>query len=129
MKVFSAKELTNQFAKFGFVGILNNAVFMLCYYILIHFGVQYLISNTVAYAISIFNAYYFNGKFVFKSSKSGINAILKTYLSYGVTLIISTLSLYVMVNHMGISAYLAPIVNLMITIPINFILNKYWTFK
>lgn len=129
MIVFSVKELANQFAKFGFVGILNNLVFMLCYYVLVHFGVQYLISNTVAYAISIFNAYYFNRKFVFKSSKDGINVLLKTYLSYGITFMISTMSLYAMVNLMGISAYLAPIINLMITIPINFILNKYWTFK
>ena len=129
MKEVSLRKLVNQFAKFGFVGILNNLVFMFCYYVLVYFGVQYLISNTVSYIISIFNAYYFNRKFVFKSSKDGINVLLKTYLSYGITFIISTMSLYVMVNQIGISAYLAPIINLMITIPINFILNKYWTFK
>lgn len=129
MKKLSFKELTNQFIKFGIVGVLNNGVFILFYYIFLNFKIHYIISNTLAYAISIFNAYYFNRKFVFKTESKAINSLLKTYVSYGITFAISTSLLYIMVNVIGISSYIAPIISLCITIPFNFILNKYWTFR
>ncbi|MGL5258203.1 MAG: GtrA family protein [Proteocatella sp.] len=129
MKKFSFKELANQFIKFGIVGVLNNGVFILFYYVFLNFKIHYIISNTLAYIISILNAYYFNKKFVFKTGSKGINSLLKTYVSYGITFAISTVLLYSMVNFIGISSYIAPIISLCITIPVNFILNKYWTFK
>ncbi|MEG2931919.1 MAG: GtrA family protein [Ruthenibacterium sp.] len=32
-------------------------------------------------------------------------------------------------QYWGVSEWIAPVINLVITIPLNFILNKFWTFK
>jgi putative flippase GtrA len=34
-----------------------------------------------------------------------------------------------MVNYLNISEFIAPILNLIITIPLNFLLNKFWAFR
>lgn len=78
------------------------------------------------------NAYYWNSKFVFKeeAKESGNKkeSLVKTYISYGFSFILSTLLLYLQVNILGISQAVAPIINIMITTPINFLMNKFWTF-
>ena len=37
--------------------------------------------------------------------------------------------MYILIDVMLISKFLAPIFTLFITVPINFILNKFWTFR
>lgn len=123
-------QILTQFIKFGIVGCSNTILSLGIYYFLIHYGVNYLISNTVGFVISVLNAFYWNSKYVFKERKSGsLNALVKVYLSYGVTFILSSLLLYVMVDIIYISPKIAPIINLVITIPLNFILNKVWAMK
>ena len=81
------------------------------------------------------NAYYWNNKYVFKAKdkvvtkKDTFKQLIKVYMSYGVTFILSTILLYVMVDCMHVSEYIAPIINLCITVPINFVMNKLWAFK
>ena len=53
----------------------------------------------------------------------------KTYLSYGITFVLSTVLLYLEVDIFCWSAVISPIINLMITIPLNFFLNKFWAFR
>ena len=78
----------------------------------------------------MFNAYYWNSRYVFKKSQRGIlKPLLKTFTAYGSTFILSTVMLYVMVGIFGISEKLAPLINLIFTIPFNFLLNKFWALK
>lgn len=123
-------ELLKQFIKFGIVGISNTVISLAIYYILIYFNINYIISNTIAFIISVLNSYYWNNKFVFKKSKEWhLLPLLKTYMSYGTTFILSTILLFIMVDYLNISELIAPILNLVITIPLNFLLNKFWAFK
>ena len=61
--------------------------------------------------------------------KSKLKRLGKTYVSYGGTSLLSVILLWVEVNLFGVSKAVAPIVNLIITIPLNFLINKFWTFK
>jgi putative flippase GtrA len=36
---------------------------------------------------------------------------------------------WVWINVFGISKYVAPLINLVISIPLNFIINKFWAFR
>ena len=63
-----------------------------------------------------------------KESGNKKESLVKTYISYGFSFILSTLLLYLQVNILGISQAVAPIINIMITTPINFLMNKFWTF-
>ncbi len=81
--------------------------------------------------ISVLNAYYWNNKYVFKGNAPNNipKKILKVYVSYGSTFLLSTFLLFLMVDVWSMSEYIAPLINLCITIPLNFILNKLWAFK
>ena len=60
--------------------------------------------------------------------KSKLKRIGKTYVSYGGTSLLSIFLLWLEVSIFGVSKIIAPVVNLLITIPLNFIINKFWTF-
>lgn len=121
----------NQFLKFGIVGISNTLVGLMVYYILIYFNINYNIANTLGFIVSVFNAYYWNNRYVFKKErkKSNIEWIIKVFMSYGMTFILNTVLLFLMIICLHISSYIAPMINLFIITPINFLLNKYWAFK
>ena len=94
-------------------------------------GVQFIKFGIVGVTGTL-NAYYWNSKFVFKkeAKKSGKKkeSLVKTYISYGMSFLLSSLLLYIQVNFLGISQTIAPIINVMITTPINYLMNKFWTF-
>ncbi|MBR2213478.1 MAG: GtrA family protein [Eubacterium sp.] len=123
-----------QFLGFAIIGcsnfIVQYIVFTGCYY-LIDFNEQ--ISNICGFFISVFNAFFWNNKLVFKGKKTFkelVFSLLKTYVSYGVTgLILTAALLFVEVQIIHIPAFIAPFINLAITTPINFFLNKLWAFN
>lgn len=124
-------KLLKQFVKFGIVGVSNTLISLGIYYLFVYINNDwYIWGNTVGFVVSVLNAYYWNNKYVFKkSSKDNIKPLLKTYICYGSTFILGTVLLYVMVHYLSISTLIAPLINLVITIPINFFLNKIWAFK
>ncbi|MCI1577497.1 MAG: GtrA family protein [Clostridium beijerinckii] len=123
-------SIMKQFLKFGIVGVSNTLISLLIYYILIYFDIDYVVANAIGFIVGVLNSYYWNNKYVFDKSHSGnIKPIIKTFLSYGLTFILSTILLVVMVDFFIFSKVVAPIINLIITIPLNFLLNKFWAFR
>lgn len=138
MKLFSIQNFKEQglgkiiiqFIKFGIVGVSNTLISLLIYYALIYFNINYIVANTFGFIVSVLNSYYWNSKYVFdKSDKGHLKPVIKTFISYGITFILSTILLIIMVDYLNISQIIAPILNLIITIPLNFLLNKFWAFK
>lgn len=124
------KVLIWQFIKFGIVGLSNTLISLAIYYFLVHFGMHYVWANTIGFIISVLNAFFWNSRYVFKSEKATRNRqLIKTFVVYGVTFALSTLLLYLMVDRLKISELVAPLINLCITIPLNFFLNRNWTYK
>lgn len=63
-------------------------------------------------------------------TRSALWTLVKTYLAYGATgLLLASLLLYVYVDRWQVSAYLAQLLVLVVTVPLNFIINKRWSFK
>ena len=59
-----------------------------------------------------------------------MKALVKTFISYSFTgLFLSSVLLVLWVQVMHISEFVAPIINLLVTVPLNFIINKLWAFK
>ena len=95
-------------------------------------GFEYLIAFFISFVLSVLWSFYWNKNFVFKLRQNTnlFQALLKTYISYSLTgLILSGIMLYVLVDILGFSEVFAPLVILMITVPLNFFLNKFWSFK
>ena len=123
-----------QFLKFGVVGLSNTAVSYVVYAGLTYLGVFYIISNVASFFIGVLNSYYWNNRYVFKrvngEKRNHVRALAKAYVSYAFTgLIISSIILNISVEILKISKYLAPLLGLLITVPLNYILNKTWAFR
>jgi putative flippase GtrA len=128
------KETITQFIKFGIVGLSNTAISYVLYSALVFFGLHYLIASIIAFLISVLNSFFWNNKYVFKSQdgqkRNILHSLLKTYLSYAFTgLLIQNVLLFVFIDIMHISKYIAPLLGLTVTVPLNFVLNKLWAFK
>ena len=123
-----------QFIKFGIVGVSNTLISYIIYSFLIYINFYYIFASIIAFFISVLNSYFWNNKYVFKKnngqSRNNIHSLLKTYLSYAFTgLILQNILLFFFIEIFNISKYIAPLLGLIITIPINFILNKQWAYK
>ena len=148
-----------QFIKFGMVGAMNTvvsyAVYSVCYYGL---KTNVHIANIMGFIISVLNAFFWQSKFVFKESEEGEHRIwwqvlIKTYISYSFSgLFLTELLLLFWLNVINLGQYLgtaaawignfgitmtgydlavsvAPFLNMVITVPINFLVNKFWAYR
>ena len=143
------KELTDeifaalmQFVKFGLIGVTNtvlsytiNVVALLSFQRLrMSPKYDYLIAQFVAFVISVAWSFYWNSKFVFKEEESGHRvwwkALIKTYISYSFTgIFLNSVLSWLWVTLFHISKLIAPLINLVINVPVNFFINKCWAFK
>ena len=133
------RQTFKEFLQFGLVGVSNTIISYLLYVVTLLLvsksGVKfdYIIANIVSWLLSVLWSFYWNNKFVFKKEQGEKRniwaALFKTYVSYGFTgLILNNILSVLWVSVLHISKMLAPIINLVISIPINFFMNKLWAF-
>ena len=129
------KNWVIQFVKFGIVGVINTVLSYLitngCYYAL-HLHEQ--ISNVIAFIITVPISFILNKEFTFnkkeQTRKEIFKSLLKVYVSYSITgIFLTAILLFVEEKLLGIPHYVATLINLIITVPINFLLNKFWIYK
>ena len=135
------KKTFIQFVKFGIVGVSNTLVSyllnLLCLFALAKYDVtyDYVIANTVAFVLSVLWSFYWNERFVFTEKQEDYRSnrlvrLLKMYLSYGFTgIILNNVLSYVWISVLGISKVVAPLINSAVGVPINYVINKKWTFE
>lgn len=129
-----------QVIKFSVVGVSNTLLsyvlnvgilYLLdCY----NMSWDYIVANIISFALSVLWSFYWNNKYVFQleeGKKRNVGKVLlKTYVSYGFTgIILNNILSYVWIRLFGISKYITPLINLIISVPLNFIINKVWAFK
>lgn len=130
-----------QFVKFGIVGVSNTVISYVIYaaslFSFRQMGILpksgYLVSQGIAFVLSVLWSFYWNNKVVFADGEGERNvfkALAKTYVSYSFTgLFLNSILLVLWVQVFHISEFIAPIINLLISVPLNFIMNKLWAFK
>lgn len=131
-----------QFIKFGIVGLSNTVISYVIYvFALLSFqtigivgDIDYLIAQVIAFILSVLWSFYWNNKYVFGDTnvekRNILKALLKTYISYSFTgLFLNSILVILWVQVLGIDKMLAPIINLLISVPLNFVMNKFWAFK
>lgn len=128
------REWLAQFVKFGLVGAVNTLLSLGINYLFIWIDPSlYLCGNFVGWAVSVLNAFYWNNRFVFQKSAATRKELWlrlgKSYVSYGASFLLSTLLMWLEVQVLGLSEWLSPILTLIVTIPLNFVVNKLWTFR
>lgn len=136
------KESFLQFIKFGIVGVSNTIIGYLIYVISLKIlrslglfpDIDLYIAQFSMFVLSVAWSFYWNNKMVFKQKdgeqRNIFAALIKTYISYAFTsLILSEILLYLWCNLLEVNEYIAPIINLLITVPLNFFIQKFWAFK
>lgn len=137
-----AEEAFLQFVRFGLVGVSNTVVNYVIYaaslMLLQSAGLlkdcDYLAATGIAFVLSVLWSFFWNNKYVFAVKEGGkrslLGTLLKTYVSYSFTgLFLNSMLMVFWVQVVHISEYIGPIFNLLISVPINFLINKFWAFK
>jgi putative flippase GtrA len=147
-----------QFIKFGLVGVSNTVVSYVIYAFTFALTDNYLLASVLSWLISVLNAYVWQNLFVFKENKDADKRVwwkvlLKTYCAYAFTgLFLSNILLWLWIDVIDISrfcggivefiagygiemtgrqfaGYIGPIINMILVIPINFLVNKFWAYR
>lgn len=147
-----------QFIKFGIVGTINTIVNYVIYNFVYHLIIPNVhIANLCGFIISVFSAFLLQNRFVFKKEESEERSmwktLAKTYVSYSFTgLFLTEILLFMWINLINLSQYIsplcewlngfgfkfeleglaasiAPVLNMVITVPLNFVINKFWAYK
>lgn len=147
-----------QFIKFGIVGVSNTLISEGVYCVLVFFRMPYLLAYFLGFTLSVLNAYYWSNKYVFKAEpgqgeRVWWKVLIKTYVAYLWGFIVSAVLLVLWIDIVQLSKYLgglaglfaehgfpqfdadflgevlAASLNLLITVPMNFLVNKFWAYK
>lgn len=135
-------NIINQFIRFGIVGLSNTILGYLIYVISLNIMRLYEVLPTcdiymaqfIMFVLSVAWSFYWNNKYVFKrtssTNKEIILLLLKTYASYAFTsLFLSEILLVIWVEYFEVDDFIAPVFSLVITVPLNFVIQKYWAFR
>lgn len=146
-----------QFVKFVLVGFSNTLISEGVYVVLIYFRMHYIAASFIGFSLSVVNAYYWNNKYVF-NDVNGVKSAWwkvfgKTYIAYFWGYLVNVALLALWIDFIGIGKFMFPLgdwfvqrgmegldaqfwgnlvaegINLIITVPMNFVINKYWAFK
>lgn len=138
---FSFSDLLKQFIKFGIVGVSNTVISLGITYGIIYFfhklnllflneNLLVFLASFIGFFISVLNSYYWNNKYVFNKTKAGhLKPLLKSYVCYGSTWLLSYILTFVFANLIKMPVLVVPMLSLIITIPLNFFMNRFWAFK
>lgn len=147
-----------QFIKFGLIGICNSCVNYIIYAACIRVDMHYVTANIIGFIVTVGFAYVLQKYLVFyKEAQKGKQVwwkmLIKTYVSYAFTGLVLTNVLSVLwMEVIGFEVilepfyrltrrwfywkdaytfaeYIVPFVNAVLIMPVNFILNKYWTYN
>lgn len=147
-----------QFIKFSIVGASNTLISEVIYFIIVYLGGNYIFAYAMGFIISVLNSYYWSNKYVFKEDENAEKRVwwkvlLKTYTAYFWSFLVSAALLVFWVDIVKLSRFMHPLeavlrnwgwervdskmlgelaaspLNLAVTIPMNFVINKYWAYS
>ncbi|MBP5191301.1 MAG: GtrA family protein [Opitutales bacterium] len=130
-----------QFVRFSIIGSTTTLFSYTLYLLFLYwiracypFPLDYIVASILTFFLVMSWSFYWNLRLVFTQAKTKSYARWKSFgktcLVYIFTgFVLTNLFLFLWVQIIGISEYLAPFLNLMITVPLNFIFNKHWAYR
>ena len=111
-------------------GILTTVVNIVVYFIFSRLGVNYLISNILAWFLSVLFAYVTNRRWVFESNSSNVLKECGLFFSGRIfSGIIDTGLMYLFIDILSIGDVVSKIVIQVIVVVLNYVISKWVVFK
>ncbi|AOZ94735.1 GtrA family protein [Paenibacillus crassostreae] len=115
--------INKEFLKFIISGGINTVATYGIYLLLLLLW-EYMISYTISYVLGIFLSYYLNTFFVFKEKVTFLKFI-KFPVVYLVQYLMNLVILHLLVEYIKLPAEIVPIIVVILTMPITYLLSKY----
>lgn len=122
--------MLSQFIKFSLVGVLNTAIHYGVFYVLYSFGGFYhLLASGIGFCVAVVHSYILNKLWTFKRRGSPVRQeFSKFFVVNIVSLGVNLAGMAILVELLSVDPRIAQLVTIGITLVINFLGNKFWTF-
>lgn len=93
------------------------------------FGCSDIASNVTGYAAGVLNSFIWNRKWTFGSSDAWLWSAIRFGFSFGICYLLQLSLLIYLNNNLSIDHYYNQVIAMVFYTSINFLMNKYFTFK
>lgn len=123
-------ETIRQALKYGVVGIGNTIITAVVIWIMMKpLGFSDVISNITGYVAGILNSFVWNKQWTFKSSVGWCRSAVRFGLVFAVCYLMQLGILLLLNKYLTIDSYCNQLIAMVFYTVINFVMNKYFTFK
>jgi len=123
-------RLLIQFVKYGVVGISNTLLTAAIIWIMMKVchSSDY-VSNIIGYIVGLINSFIWNRRWTFENNSQLSKTAFKFIITFAISYLLQLGNLYLLLNYTTFDAYFCQLTSIVVYTSVNFILNKYYTFK
>ena len=125
------KKAIKQAIKYGVVGVINTLITAVVIWIMMKLlGCSDVVSNIVGYIAGVLNSFIWNKKWTFKSTEKWVGSAIRFGVVFGVCYLLQLgLLVFVLDTYLPIDPYYNQLIAMAFYTVINFVMNKFYTFK
>jgi putative flippase GtrA len=125
------KKAIKQAIKYGVVGVINTLITAVVIWIMMKLlGCSDVVSNVVGYIAGVLNSFIWNKKWTFKSTEKWMGGAIRFGVVFGICYLLQLgLLVFVLNPYLAIDPYYNQLIAMAFYTAINFVMNKFYTFK
>lgn len=125
------KKAIKQAIKYGVVGVINTLITAVVIWIMMKLlGCSDVVSNVVGYIAGVLNSFIWNKKWTFKSTEKWMGSAIRFGVVFGICYLLQLgLLVFVLNPYLAIDPYYNQLIAMAFYTAINFVMNKFYTFK
>lgn len=114
---------------YGIIGCCSSSLDFILYTLLVHYGVFYVIANSISVVAGIVTSFLLNRQYNFKV-KDNTGRRFAIFLTVGLCgMLLSNLILYICVEQFELNKIVSKLLSIALVVFMQFIINQYITFK
>lgn len=124
-------ETVKQAIKYGIVGVSNTLITMAVIWVMMKLlGYSDVTSNAVGYIAGVVNSFIWNKQWTFKSKGRWVSSAVRFGIVFGICYFLQLGLVVLLLNkYLPIDPYYNHLIGMVFYTAINFLMNKYFTFK